>query len=51
MEMVILVDHNDVAIGTMEKMEAHRRGELHRAFFRSRLQFEGRNPAAETCPQ
>lgn len=32
MEMVILVDHNDVAIGTMEKMEAHRRGELHRAF-------------------
>lgn len=30
--MVILVDHNDVAIGTMEKMEAHRRGELHRAF-------------------
>jgi isopentenyl-diphosphate Delta-isomerase len=32
MEMVILVDHNDMAIGTMEKMEAHRKGELHRAF-------------------
>jgi isopentenyl-diphosphate delta-isomerase len=32
MEMVILVDHNDVAIGTMEKMEAHRKGQLHRAF-------------------
>jgi isopentenyl-diphosphate delta-isomerase len=32
MEMVILVDQNDKAIGTMEKMEAHRRGELHRAF-------------------
>jgi isopentenyl-diphosphate delta-isomerase len=32
MEMVILVDRNDVAIGTMEKMEAHRKGELHRAF-------------------
>jgi isopentenyl-diphosphate delta-isomerase type 1 len=30
--MVILVDHNDVAIGTMEKMEAHRKGQLHRAF-------------------
>jgi isopentenyl-diphosphate Delta-isomerase len=32
MEMVILVDQNDVAVGTMEKMEAHRRGLLHRAF-------------------
>lgn len=32
MEMVILVDKNDVEIGTMEKMEAHRKGELHRAF-------------------
>jgi isopentenyl-diphosphate Delta-isomerase len=32
MELVILVDENDNAIGTMEKMEAHRRGELHRAF-------------------
>jgi isopentenyl-diphosphate delta-isomerase len=32
MEMVILVDHEDKAIGTMEKMEAHRKGELHRAF-------------------
>lgn len=32
MEEVILVDENDNAIGTMEKMEAHRRGLLHRAF-------------------
>jgi isopentenyl-diphosphate delta-isomerase len=32
MEMVILVDQEDKAIGTMEKMEAHRKGELHRAF-------------------
>jgi isopentenyl-diphosphate delta-isomerase len=32
MEMVILVDKNDNQIGTMEKMEAHRKGELHRAF-------------------
>src|ERR1035437_238790 len=29
---VILVDENDVPRGTMEKMEAHRKGELHRAF-------------------
>lgn len=32
MEEVILVDENDNAIGTMEKLEAHRRGVLHRAF-------------------
>lgn len=32
MENVILVDHDDNAIGTMEKMEAHRKGILHRAF-------------------
>lgn len=32
MEEVILVDENDNAIGTMEKMEAHRKGLLHRAF-------------------
>lgn len=30
--MVILVDKDDKQIGTMEKMEAHRKGELHRAF-------------------
>ncbi len=29
---VILVDENDVQTGTMEKMEAHKRGLLHRAF-------------------
>lgn len=29
---VILVDENDVPRGTMEKLEAHQKGELHRAF-------------------
>lgn len=32
MEKVILVDNDDNEIGTMEKMEAHRKGALHRAF-------------------
>jgi isopentenyl-diphosphate Delta-isomerase len=32
MDEVILVDEHDNSIGTMEKMEAHRRGLLHRAF-------------------
>jgi isopentenyl-diphosphate Delta-isomerase len=32
MEKVILVDENDQAIGTMEKMEAHEKALLHRAF-------------------
>lgn len=32
MEHVILVDTQDNAIGTMEKMQAHRIGALHRAF-------------------
>jgi isopentenyl-diphosphate delta-isomerase len=31
-EQVILVDELDNAIGTMEKMEAHEKGRLHRAF-------------------
>ena len=31
-EYVILVDSKDRAIGTMEKMEAHKKGSLHRAF-------------------
>jgi isopentenyl-diphosphate Delta-isomerase len=31
-EEVILVDENDNATGTMEKMEVHKRGLLHRAF-------------------
>lgn len=30
-EQVILVDNNDVTTGTMEKLEAHRTGTLHRA--------------------
>ena len=32
MEHVILVDSKDNELGTMEKMEAHRKGVLHRAF-------------------
>ena len=32
MEKVILVDEQDHVIGTMEKMEAHKKGLLHRAF-------------------
>ncbi|MGN7989778.1 isopentenyl-diphosphate Delta-isomerase [Pedobacter sp. 22226] len=31
-EQVILVDQNDVPVGQMEKMEAHEKGLLHRAF-------------------
>jgi isopentenyl-diphosphate delta-isomerase len=31
-EYVILVDHNDNEVGTMEKMEVHQKGLLHRAF-------------------
>lgn len=31
METVILVDKHDTPVGTMEKMEAHRQGALHRA--------------------
>lgn len=32
MEQVILVDESDIEIGVMEKMEAHQKGVLHRAF-------------------
>jgi isopentenyl-diphosphate delta-isomerase len=32
MEQIVLVDEQDNAIGTIEKMEAHRKGLLHRAF-------------------
>ena len=31
-ELVVLVDENDVKIGLAPKLEAHRTGELHRAF-------------------
>ncbi len=31
-EYVVLVDENDVELGLMEKMEAHEKGVLHRAF-------------------
>lgn len=32
MEHVVLVDEHDQPVGTMEKMEAHEKGVLHRAF-------------------
>jgi len=32
LQQVILVDEQDIATGTMEKLEAHRKGLLHRAF-------------------
>lgn len=32
MEEVVLVDENDQVLGTMEKIQAHREGLLHRAF-------------------
>ena len=32
MEKLILVDEHDVPVGTMEKMEAHQKAALHRAF-------------------
>lgn len=32
MEQVVLVDEDDREVGTMEKLEAHRVGRLHRAF-------------------
>lgn len=32
MEFVVLVDENDLQIGKMEKLEAHQKGLLHRAF-------------------
>ena len=32
MEKVILVNEHDEQVGTMEKMEAHEKGILHRAF-------------------
>jgi isopentenyl-diphosphate delta-isomerase len=32
MEKVILIDENDVIVGEAEKMEAHKKGLLHRAF-------------------
>jgi isopentenyl-diphosphate delta-isomerase len=31
-EKIILVDQNDVALGPIEKLEAHKKGLLHRAF-------------------
>ena len=39
---VILVNGQDEALGTMEKMEAHRKGELHRAFSIFIFDSEGR---------
>jgi isopentenyl-diphosphate delta-isomerase len=42
MEHVILVDTLDNAIGTMEKLEAHKKGVLHRAFSILLFDEEGR---------
>lgn len=41
-EHVVLVNERDEAIGTMEKMEAHRLGKLHRAFSIFLFDREGR---------
>jgi isopentenyl-diphosphate Delta-isomerase len=41
MQQVVLVDEMDTEVGVMEKMEAHRRALLHRAF--SVFIFNGRN--------
>jgi isopentenyl-diphosphate Delta-isomerase len=63
MEHVILVDQDDNAIGTMEKLEAHRKGILHRAFSillfnsngelliqkRSRLKYHSSSLWTNTC--
>lgn len=41
-EYVILVNERDEALGTMEKLEAHHKGELHRAFSIFLFDGEGR---------
>lgn len=41
-EYVILVNERDEALGTMEKLEAHRKGALHRAFSIFLFDGEGR---------
>lgn len=41
MELLVLVDENDQEIGSMEKMEVHQKGLLHRAF--SILIFNSKN--------
>ena len=41
-ERVILVDERDAPVGELEKLEAHRRGTLHRAFSVFVLDGEGR---------
>ena len=40
MEKIILVDEIDSEIGTMEKMEAHRKGVLAPGIFRHAVQFQ-----------
>ena len=42
MEKVILVDENDKALGSMEKMEAHRKSKLHRAISVFVIDHEGK---------
>ena len=41
-EYVILVDNNDIEVGTMAKLEAHQKGVLHRAFPFSYLILKGK---------
>ncbi len=41
-EFVVLVDSTDTCVGVLNKMEAHRRGTLHRAFSVSIRDSEGR---------
>ena len=48
---VILVTEQDEAIGTMEKMEAHRRGVLHRAFSVFLFDKRGRMLLQQRAPQ
>jgi len=49
-EFVLLVDENDQPTGTMEKMDAHRTGELHRAFSVFLFDDEGRTLLQRRAP-
>ncbi len=48
MESVVLVDQDDNVIGSMEKMEAHRRGLIAPRVFDSVVQQQGRVATSET---
>ncbi len=49
-ELVLLVDENDQPTGTMEKMDAHRTGELHRAFSVFLFDAKGRTLLQKRAP-